>query len=267
MARSPRAPRIGSSAMRARGRRRAHGGSRGTDEERAYYASSERYTAEETEYQLIQGTKPQSLAYGLTDSPVGVAAWVVEKLRGWSDCKGNPENAFTKDCILTLVSIYWYTRTIGTAVRIYYSSGQFRRPPAPRNVGVGMLADVRSPQPQPRPQQEAAAGGRRVPQACLDFYGITSRAGRRSRSWRHGSGACQAVVVSRGRRSFSGSRSTLRFWSRTCELSSGLSERRRRTISFVDGQSITKPRTTNRKATKPRNRSTRGRRVAAACDV
>ncbi len=146
-----------------------------TDEERAYYESMERYTAEETAYQLIQGTKPQSLAYGLTDSPAGVAAWVVEKLRAWSDCKGNPENKFTKDQILTLVSIYWHTRSIGTAVRIYYSSGNFRTPPAPRNVGVGLLADVRSPQRR-QPQQEQQASGRRVPQACLDFYGITSRA-------------------------------------------------------------------------------------------
>lgn len=130
-----------------------------TPEERAYFESMERYTAEETAYQRIQGTKPQSLAYGLTDSPAGVAAWVVEKLRAWSDCKGNPENKFTKDQILTLVSIYWHTRTIGTAVRIYYSSGRWLTP-----------ASAKPAQP-PRP-----AGGRRVPQGYFDFYGITSRA-------------------------------------------------------------------------------------------
>jgi pimeloyl-ACP methyl ester carboxylesterase len=130
-----------------------------TDEERAYYASMERYTAEETAYQHIQGTKPQSLAYGLTDSPAGTAAWVVEKLRAWSDCKGNPENKFTKDQILTLVSIYWHTRTMGTAVRIYYSTGRWRTP-----------ASARSNQ---APQQASA---RRVPQGYFDFIGITSRA-------------------------------------------------------------------------------------------
>ncbi|SVB98168.1 uncharacterized protein METZ01_LOCUS251022, partial [marine metagenome] len=107
-----------------------------TIEERTYWESMDRYTAEETAYQLIQGTKPQSLSYGLTDSPTGVAAWVVEKLRAWSDCQGNPENTFTKDQILTLVSIYWHTGSIGTAVRIYYSAGMFRTPPAPRTVGL-----------------------------------------------------------------------------------------------------------------------------------
>ena len=130
-----------------------------TPEERAYFESTERYTAEETAYQHIQGTKPQSLAYGLTDSPAGVAAWVVEKLRAWSDCKGDVERKFTKDQILTLVSIYWHTRTIGTAVRIYYSTGRWRTPASAR--------------PSVTPQQP---GGRRVPQAYLDFYGITSRA-------------------------------------------------------------------------------------------
>jgi pimeloyl-ACP methyl ester carboxylesterase len=142
-----------------------------TDEERAYFASMERYTAEETAYQVIQGTKPQSLAYGLTDSPAGVAAWVVEKLRAWSDCQGNVENKFTKDQILTLVSIYWHTRTIGTAVRIYYSAGMFRTPGTQRNVALAST-EARSPQAPP----QRLAGGRRVPQAYLDFYGITSRA-------------------------------------------------------------------------------------------
>jgi pimeloyl-ACP methyl ester carboxylesterase len=130
-----------------------------TAEERAYYQNVERYTAEETAYQHIQGTKPQSLAYGLTDSPAGVAAWVVEKLRSWSDCKGDVEKRFSKDQILTLVSIYWHTRTIGTATRIYYSTGRWRTP-----------ASARSSTPPPR------AGGRTVPQGYFDFYGIASRA-------------------------------------------------------------------------------------------
>jgi microsomal epoxide hydrolase len=130
-----------------------------TDEERAYFASMEKYAAEETAYQHIQGTKPQSLAYGLTDSPAGVAAWVVEKLRAWSDCKGDVERKFTKDQILTLASIYWHTSTIGTAMRIYYSTGRWRTPGNARSSAT--------------PQQ---ASGRRVPQGYFDFYGITSRA-------------------------------------------------------------------------------------------
>ena len=130
-----------------------------TAEERAYFESLERYTAEETAYQNIQGTKPQSLSYGLTDSPAGVAAWVVEKLRAWSDCQGDVERRFTKDQILTLVSIYWHTRTIGTATRIYYSTGRWRTPASARPAATQQRAD-----------------GRKVPQGYFDFYGITSRA-------------------------------------------------------------------------------------------
>ncbi len=142
-----------------------------TAEEREYWESMDRYTAEETAYQLIQGTKPQSLAYGLTDSPAGLAGWVVEKLRAWSDCQGNPENKFTKDQILTLASIYWHSNSIGTAVRIYYSSGNFRTPPAPRSVGL-TLENLRARQSSPLRQPS----GRRVPEGYFDFYGITSRA-------------------------------------------------------------------------------------------
>ena len=94
-----------------------------TDEEREYLARSQRWSLDETGYQRIQGTKPQTLAYGLTDSPVGVAAWITEKLRGWSDSGGDVETRFTKDQILTLVSIYWHTNTIGTSVRYYYANG------------------------------------------------------------------------------------------------------------------------------------------------
>ena len=94
-----------------------------TAEERAYVERSARWSVDETGYQRIQGTKPQTLAYGLTDSPVGLAAWITEKLRTWSDSGGNVESRFTKDQILTLVSIYWHTNTIGTSVRYYHANG------------------------------------------------------------------------------------------------------------------------------------------------
>ena len=144
-----------------------------TAEERAYWESMDRYAAEETAYQLIQGTKPQSLAYGLNDSPAGLAGWVVEKLRAWSDCQGNPENKFSKDEILTLVSIYWHTGSIGTAVRIYYAAGMFRTPPAPGTAGL-TLDNLR--RRQASAETGGQSGGRRVPEAYFDFYGITSRA-------------------------------------------------------------------------------------------
>ena len=68
--------------------------------------------AEGSAYQEIQGTKPQTLGYGLNDSPVGLAAWIVEKFHGWSDNDGSVESAFTKDQLLTNVTLYWVTETI-----------------------------------------------------------------------------------------------------------------------------------------------------------
>jgi pimeloyl-ACP methyl ester carboxylesterase len=105
-----------------------------TEEERLYVERAERWSVDETGYQRIQGTKPQTLAYGLTDSPVGLAAWITEKLRTWSDSGGDVESRFTKDQILTLVSIYWHTNTIGTSVRYYHANGlgSSRRRTTPR---------------------------------------------------------------------------------------------------------------------------------------
>jgi len=86
------------------------------------------YMRNEIAYQQIQGTKPQSLGYGLNDSPAGVAAWIVEKFHGWSDlpqgAEGDLDDNFTKDELLTNISIYWFTQTITSSTRIYYESGQ-----------------------------------------------------------------------------------------------------------------------------------------------
>jgi pimeloyl-ACP methyl ester carboxylesterase len=73
----------------------------------------------ETGYAAIQSTKPQSLGYALNDSPCGLAAWIVEKFRGWSDCGGNVERRFTKDVLLTNIMIYWVTQTITSSMRLY----------------------------------------------------------------------------------------------------------------------------------------------------
>jgi len=75
-------------------------------------------------YSAIQSTRPQTLAYGLTDSPVGLAAWLVEKRRDWSDCGGDVERCHSKDDLLTSVMIYWLTGTIGTSARYYYEGAQ-----------------------------------------------------------------------------------------------------------------------------------------------
>jgi pimeloyl-ACP methyl ester carboxylesterase len=77
---------------------------------------------EEGAYDHLQSTRPQTLAYGLNDSPVGLAAWIVEKLRSWSDCEGEIERRFTKDEILTNVMIYWIGETINASMRRYYEA-------------------------------------------------------------------------------------------------------------------------------------------------
>jgi epoxide hydrolase len=81
------------------------------------------WTEEERGYSHIQGTKPQTIGYALNDSPVGLAAWIVEKFRTWCDCDGNPEKVFTKDELLTNITIYWVTQTPTSAARYYYENG------------------------------------------------------------------------------------------------------------------------------------------------
>lgn len=70
-------------------------------------------------YSHIQGTRPQTLGYALTDSPVGLAGWIGEKFRAWSDCEGDPLNSYTADELLTNISIYWFTGAITSSLRIY----------------------------------------------------------------------------------------------------------------------------------------------------
>ncbi|KZM36234.1 epoxide hydrolase family protein [Oerskovia enterophila] len=97
-------------------------------EEREWFAGATAWGASEGGYAAIQRTRPQTLAFGLEDSPAGLAAWIVEKLRAWSDCGGDVERAFTKDEILTNVTIYWLTRSIGPSIRMYAANAAI--PPA-----------------------------------------------------------------------------------------------------------------------------------------
>jgi microsomal epoxide hydrolase len=76
----------------------------------------------ERAYQQIQGTKPESLGIGLTDSPAGLAAWIVEKFHAWCDCDGDIERKFSKDDLLTNITIYWVTETAASSMRIYYEN-------------------------------------------------------------------------------------------------------------------------------------------------
>jgi pimeloyl-ACP methyl ester carboxylesterase len=75
-------------------------------------------------YFLIQSTRPQTLGYGLNDSPVGLAAWILEKFRSWCDCEGDVERKFSKDLLLTNIMTYWVTETITSSTRIYFENQQ-----------------------------------------------------------------------------------------------------------------------------------------------
>jgi len=77
---------------------------------------------DESGYSHMHETRPQTLAYGLNDSPVGLAGWMVEKFRAWSDCHGEIESVFTKDELLTNLMIYWVTQTINSSTRLYYET-------------------------------------------------------------------------------------------------------------------------------------------------
>ena len=92
-----------------------------TPEEKLYLGELEHWIKEETGYQWIQGTKPQTLAFGLTDSPAGLAAWIVEKFRSWSDCGGDVERAVSRDELLANISLYWFTGAIGSSFWPYYA--------------------------------------------------------------------------------------------------------------------------------------------------
>jgi len=75
-------------------------------------------------YSHEQTTKPQTLGFGLNDSPVGLAAWIIEKFRTWSDCAGDVESVFTRDQLLTNIMLYWVTQTAPSSARLYYESRQ-----------------------------------------------------------------------------------------------------------------------------------------------
>jgi pimeloyl-ACP methyl ester carboxylesterase len=92
-----------------------------TPEERQFLDDLTLFLKEETGYQWIQGTRPQTLAFALTDSPAGLAAWVVEKFRTWSDSRGDVESVFSRDHLLANIALYWFTGAIGSSFWPYYA--------------------------------------------------------------------------------------------------------------------------------------------------
>jgi pimeloyl-ACP methyl ester carboxylesterase len=91
-----------------------------THEETEFFARRSTWNDQEGGYSHVQSTKPDVLAPSLNDSPVGLAAWMVDKFRSWSDCNGDVERRFTRDEILTTISLYWFTRSMPSAIRLYW---------------------------------------------------------------------------------------------------------------------------------------------------
>ena len=93
-----------------------------TAAEQRYLEQVRHWDEWERGYSSEQSTKPQTLAYGLNDSPAGLAAWILEKWRSWSDCAGDLEAKFRRDFLLTVLTIYWTTQTITSSMRDYYDN-------------------------------------------------------------------------------------------------------------------------------------------------
>ena len=106
-------------------------------EERRYQGELASFLAEETGYQWIQGTRPQTLAFALTDSPAGLAAWIIEKFRAWTDCGGDVERVLGKDRMLANIALYWFTGAIGSSFWPYYA-----RKHGPWPIPEGATVDV-----------------------------------------------------------------------------------------------------------------------------
>ena len=95
---------------------------RATDADRAAFAGAEFYSRWDSGYSKEQSTRPQTLGYGLVDSPVGQLAWIVEKFWAWTDCDGHPENALTRDELLDNVMLYWLNAAGASSGRLYWES-------------------------------------------------------------------------------------------------------------------------------------------------
>ena len=118
-----------------------------SEDEAGWYERNQNFFVDGSGYSAIQSTRPQTIAYAMNDSPAGLCSWLLEKRRSWSDCAGNVETRFTKDELLTGISIYWFTQSYGTTARYYYecthnkwSASHGRHPVVEAPVGVGVYS-------------------------------------------------------------------------------------------------------------------------------
>ena len=109
------------------------------DAERRVVEALTHYQDWDSGYSKQQATRPQTLGYGLTDSPAGQAAWILEKFYAWTDCNGHPENALSRDEMLDNIMLYWLNSAATSSARLYWESfGKFR--PSPVTVPAGVAA-------------------------------------------------------------------------------------------------------------------------------
>ena len=90
--------------------------------EQQFVSNAQQWNQTEMAYALQHSSKPQTLAHALNDSPTGLAAWILEKFHRWSDCHGDLDSVYNRDDLLTNLTIYWVTRTIGSSIRLYYEA-------------------------------------------------------------------------------------------------------------------------------------------------
>ncbi|WP_344972193.1 epoxide hydrolase family protein [Salinactinospora qingdaonensis] len=118
-----------------------------SESDQARLAALGRFDTELSGYMKVQATRPQTLAYGLTDSPVGQLAWIVEKFLEWTEAEKAPEEAVDRDLMLTIVTIYWLTATAGSSAQFYYEGAEAMShavagevpPPVAAPVGVAVF--------------------------------------------------------------------------------------------------------------------------------
>ena len=122
----------------------------------AFLADLKHWLDEETGYQAIQGTKPQTLSFALSDSPAGLAAWIVEKFRSWTDCGGDVETALTRDQMLADISFYWFTGAIGSSFYPYYYRLRRPWPVSPQRPATAPTGYAQFPKEMLRPPRSLA---------------------------------------------------------------------------------------------------------------
>ena len=122
-----------------------------TSDEEAFLEKSSSFAALEGAYAALQATKPQTLAFSLTDSPMGLASWICEKVRSWSDCGGNIESVISMDTLLTDISLYWFSDSPAASLRLYKENRLRPLVFEPRETVLPPLGVALFPQELPMP--------------------------------------------------------------------------------------------------------------------